>query len=114
MCTTKAIGAILRTALIFVLALLAMVLMWCAAYLVYGVDNNYLLLALVGSVASAVAYYLYSERMEHAHSSAGVERYRIRTARDIHGDRLRSRERMHADAVSAWENVVGRWIERGG
>ncbi len=111
--TTKAVGAILRTALIFVLSMMAMVLMWCAAYLVYGVDNNYLLLSLVGAVVSAVAYYLYSERMEHAHSSAGVERHRINTARNIHRDRLESRERMHGEAVDAWREVLGRWIERG-
>lgn len=81
------------------------------AFLVWNADWLWLVIAWVGSLSLTMVYLLTTDGAMRKYSAAGIEHAKIGAAVELHRDRLDSRERMHAQATEAWENVLTEYMK---
>lgn len=84
---------------------------FAVAYYIWIADWMWLLVAWVAALALTMIYLLATEGAARRYSAAGIEHAKIGAAVELHRDRLDSRERMHAHATEAWENVLTEYMK---
>jgi hypothetical protein len=109
-----AVAGAVRVAIVGAVALLLAALSYIIARSWWNAPASWLWVAVAVAVAGALAYAIVDAHATRNHSSGGVERLKVRTARQIHRDRLQSRERMHREAVDAWETVLLGYLDKWG
>jgi hypothetical protein len=107
-----AVAGAVRVAIVGAVALLLAGLSYIIARSWWNAPASWLWVAVAVAVGGSLLYAVVDAHAARNYSGAGVERFKIRTARKIHSDRLQSRERMHRDAVEAWENVLLGYLDR--
>lgn len=100
------VRVIIFAAIVFVLATFG----YGVSYLIWQADLLWLLVAWVAAAVLTMAYLLSTEGAARRYSAAGIEHAKIDAAVELHKDRLDSRERMHAQATQAWENVLTEYM----
>lgn len=110
----RAVGGAIRAATVGLLCTGGATLAWAAGYLLLPdvVQLEHLPLAWLAALVLTGVYAMVTEVVSHRYSAAGVERLKIRTAAQMHRDRLESREAMHAAATEAWENVLTHYLDK--
>jgi hypothetical protein len=109
---TQAAGWALRVTVFGGVATIGAGMLWAVLALAFNFNWAALPLLIALAAVATLVYALVSELIGHRFTAAGVERLKVKTARQIHADRLQARQEMHARATEAWENVLTEYLRR--